>query len=163
MLADGAGLRAVVTPEVKGAAHAWAFLPNLAETIAPLADREASLPAEAQFHFAGHRLTGQAMAEAVQRVAGGSLPIKPFNWLPIYFAAPFVTFCREVIEMCYLWPTALQLDNARLVGVLGSEPHTKLDEAVRASITAPRSARRPVWPFRTQVIGSSSEPSGQTR
>jgi nucleoside-diphosphate-sugar epimerase len=143
MLADGANLRAVVTPEVNGAAHAWAYLPDLAETIALLADREASLPPEARFHFAGHALAGQAMAAAVQRVTGGSPPIKPFNWLPIYLAAPFVTFCREVIEMRCLWPTSLQLNNARLTHLLGAEPHTPLDQAVRTSLCALRTAQPP--------------------
>ncbi len=141
LLADGADLSAITTPEVTGAAHAWAYLPDLAETVALLADREATLPGEARFHFGGHRLTGQAMARAVQRVTGGNLPIRKFNWLPIYLAAPFVTFCREVIEMRYLWPTSLQLDNTRLTNLLGAEPHTALDEAIRTSITALRSAR----------------------
>jgi nucleoside-diphosphate-sugar epimerase len=141
MLADGAELSAVTTLEVEGAAHAWAYLPDLAETVALLADQEASLPSEARFHFGGHPLTGRAMAEAVQRVTGGTLPIRPFNWIPIYLAAPFVTFCREVIEMRYLWSTPLLLDNTRLLAVLGQEPHTALDDAVRASRDALRRAR----------------------
>jgi nucleoside-diphosphate-sugar epimerase len=141
MLADGAPLTAVTTPELAGARHAWAYLPDLAEVIAILADREASLPAEARFHFGGHRLTGRAMAEAVQRVCGGTLPIRPFRWWPIYLAAPFVVFCREVIEMRYLWSTSLQLDNTRLVALLGQEPHTDLDDAVRTSRDTLRATR----------------------
>jgi hypothetical protein len=148
--------------EVKGAAPAWAYLPDLAETIALLANRERRCrpkPGSTPPVTASPARRWPKPSSTWQ----GSLPIKPSNWLPIYFPAPFVTLCREVIEMRYLGPTALQLDDAGLVGVPGSEPHTKLDEAGRASIAAPRSPRRPVWPFRTQVIGSSSEPSGQAR
>ena len=139
MLGDGrADLRAVVTPELPGVGHAWAYLPDLAETIALLADREASLPAEERLHFGGHDLPGRAMAEAVRRAAGGMLPIRPFRWLPVYLGAPFNTFLREVIEMRYLWRVPLRLDNRRLVALLGQEPHTPLDAAIRASVVAVR-------------------------
>ncbi len=133
LLGGGKPLRKVVTPERPEVIHAWAYLPDLAETVALLADREASLPAEARLHFGGHALQGRAMAEAVQRVEGGALPIRPFRWLPVYLGAPFVTFLREVIEMRYLWRVPLCLDNARLTAILGQEPHTPLEAAVRAS------------------------------
>ena len=88
------------------------------------------------------------MAQAVQQGAGGALPIRPFRWLPVYLGAPFATFLREVIEMRYLWRTTLQLDNARLVALLGSEPHTPLDRAVRASreaLCASRTSAAPAF------------------
>jgi nucleoside-diphosphate-sugar epimerase len=78
------------------------------------------------------------MAEAVQRVVGGAMPIQPFRWLPVYLDAPFVTFLREVIEMRCLWRVPLRLDNTRLLARLGQEPHTPLDEAIRTSREALR-------------------------
>ena len=36
--------------------------------------------------------------------------------------------------MRYLWRNPLRMDNARLVLVLGREPHTPLDEAVEATL-----------------------------
>ena len=133
LLGGGKNLRRVVTPERPEVGHAWAYLPDLAETVASLADREAMLPNEERLHFGGHFLEGRGMARAVQRVLGGAVPIKPFRWLPVYLGAPFVTFLREVIEMRYLWQVALRLDNRRLVGLLGREQHTALDEAVLVS------------------------------
>jgi len=133
LLGGGKPLRKIVTPERPEVSHAWAYLPDLAETVALLADREATLPAEARLHFGGHTLQGRAMAEAVRRAEGGALPIRPFRWLPVYLGAPFVTFLREVIEMRYLWQVPLRLDNTRLAALLGQEPHTPLDAAVRAS------------------------------
>ena len=141
MLNGGKALRKVVTPERPGLAHSWAYLPDLGEAIALLADREASLLPEERMHFGGHYLQGRGMAEAVQRVVGGALPIQPFGWLPVYLGAPFVTFLREVIEMRYLWTSPLRLDNARLVAVLGQEPHTALDRAVSETYHA---VHRPV-------------------
>jgi nucleoside-diphosphate-sugar epimerase len=36
--------------------------------------------------------------------------------------------------MRYLWREPLRLDNAKLVAVLGEEPHTPLDRAVRDTL-----------------------------
>lgn len=140
LMAAGKPMRAVTTPEVAGVTHTWAFLPDLAETVARLAEREAELPAAETFHFGGHVLRGRGMAEAVQRAAGGGLPVRPFGWLPIYLVAPFVTFAREVIEMRYLWRQDLRLDNRRLLAFLGEEPHTALDAAVGQTLRAIRAA-----------------------
>ena len=136
LLRDGKTLRRVVTPERPGVGHAWAYLPDLAETVASLADRDAELADEERLHFGGHFLEGRGMSNAVQRLLGGTVPIRPFRWLPVYLGAPFVTFLREVIEMRYLWQVPLRLDNRRLVVLLGQEPHTALDEAVRVSRAA---------------------------
>jgi nucleoside-diphosphate-sugar epimerase len=55
--------------------------------------------------------------------------------------APFATFMRESLEMRYLWESPLRLDNRKLVGLLGSEPHTPLPQAVAAALDeADRSA-----------------------
>ena len=37
--------------------------------------------------------------------------------------------------MRYLWNVPLHMNNARLVAALGAEPHTPLDEAVRATLS----------------------------
>jgi nucleoside-diphosphate-sugar epimerase len=41
---------------------------------------------------------------------------------------------REMAEMRYLWQQPVRMDNKRLVGWLGSEPHTPLDDAVKATL-----------------------------
>ncbi len=138
LMAGGKPLRAITTPEVPGVPHTWAYLPDMAETIARLADRADELPPAERFHFAGHALTGQDMAEAVRRATGSGLPIRNFRWLPVYLGAPFVTFLREVIEMRYLWREDIRLDNRRLVDFLGEEPHTALDEAVARTLAEVR-------------------------
>ncbi|GAB0118556.1 NAD-dependent epimerase/dehydratase family protein [Acidisoma sp. 7E03] len=130
MAPGGKPARVIRTPERPGVRHAWAYLPDLAEAIAQLADREADLGQAETFHFAGHVLAGRGMAEAVARAAGGKRSVRTFPWPLVYAAAPFVTFLRELIEMRYLWREEILLDNRKLVALLGGEPQTPLDVAV---------------------------------
>jgi hypothetical protein len=92
----GKPLRVTRTPEVPRIGHAWAHLPDLAETIVGLAEREAELSAAETFHFGGHFLPGRAMAEAIRCADGNDrLPIRAFQWLLVHLSTPFVTFMRE--------------------------------------------------------------------
>ena len=74
LMAGGRPLRAVTTPEVPGVRHSWAYLPDMAETILRLAEREAELPAAERFHFAGHILTGRWPRRCVVPMAKAACP-----------------------------------------------------------------------------------------
>lgn len=134
----GQPISAVTYPGRHDIGHAWAYLPDLAETIARLADIDASLADFEVIHFGGHWLDpGIEMAHAIARVVGRpELPIRGLPWWLFYLAAPFVRLLREVIEMRYLWQVPLRLDNAKLTSLLGQEPHTPLDQAVRNTLRA---------------------------
>jgi nucleoside-diphosphate-sugar epimerase len=136
MVKPGKPLKSVVYPGQRNAGHAWAFLPDLAEAVALLADREASLPDFDSFHFAGHWFErGVEFAEAVQRASmNPNLPIRGLPWIFIYVASPFVTFFREALEMRYLWRVPLRLNNSKLVALIGKEPHTPVDQALRTTL-----------------------------
>ena len=72
---------------------------------------------------------------AIQRVYGESASkLGRFPWWLIRLAQPFVPMFREIMEMRYLWQVPLRLSNARLVALLGNEPHTPLDRAVQATL-----------------------------
>ena len=118
------------------AGHAWAYMPDLAETMLRLVDREADLPAFADFHFGGHWVApGIGMAHSVREAIGRpDLPVRIMPWWPLVLAAPFATFPREALEMRYLWSRPLRLDNRKLVALLGEEPHTPLGDAVRGAL-----------------------------
>jgi nucleoside-diphosphate-sugar epimerase len=136
MVKPGKPLKSVVYPGEPNAGHAWAYLPDLAEAVAQLADREASLPAFDSFHFGGHWFErGVEFAEAVRRVSHiPGLPIRRFPWIFVYMGSPFVTFFREAIEMRYLWRTPLRLNNSKLVALIGKEPHTPVEDALRTTL-----------------------------
>lgn len=133
----GRPVRAAWNPARRpGVGHGWAYLPDLAETIARLIERERDLARFDVFHFRGHQLADAVeMPQAVARVVGNPrLPIRRFPWWAIALASPFVTLAYEMREMRYLWKEPLELDNTKLVAFLGEEPHTPLDAAVAATL-----------------------------
>ena len=132
IVTPGRPVRWLMYPAKAGVGHAWAYLPDVARTIALLLDRAAELEPFAVFHFRGHWFDrGADMAEAVRRVAGAPRAfILPFPWFLVYALAPFVETFREMIEMRWLWEQPLELVNDKLVAVLGEEPHTPLDVAL---------------------------------
>jgi len=133
-------LRRVVYPGRPEVGHAWAYLPDLAETLVRLMRLDLLQPdrlalAE-RVHLRGHWLPrGIEMVEAIRRVAGQpDLPCKPVPWPLMDLLSPVVPVLREVREMRYLWRVPIQLEGTRLQALIGPEPHTPLDEAVRVSL-----------------------------
>ena len=126
----------IIYPGKRGVGHQWTYLPDLAETMARLLEQEASLETFARFHMNGHwDADGAQMTDAIRRVLGNArLPVRSFPWWLLGPAAPFVPLFREMKEMRYLWQQPVRMDNVRLLQVLGEEPHTPLDEAVRATM-----------------------------
>ena len=125
--------------------HAWAWLPDLAQTFVKVADQRAALPAHAVLHFAGHTLTGVQLQQAFEAALGRPLKAAHFPWPLLRLGTPFSPMLRALFEMRYLWQRAHQLDGGRLQVLLGSEPHTPLAAVVRgclASLQVP-AARQP--------------------
>ncbi|WP_277981595.1 NAD-dependent epimerase/dehydratase family protein [Sphingomonas phyllosphaerae] len=137
LVTPGARPRVVRQPGQRGVGHAWAYLPDVAETIAQLLDRD-DLPAFARYHLDGQwDADGREMVEAIVRVLGDpAVPIRRLPWWQLRLAALVAETPRELMEMRYLWQRPLRLDNARLVATLGREPRTPLVEAVRATLAS---------------------------
>jgi nucleoside-diphosphate-sugar epimerase len=136
MVQPGAPVRRIIDPARRGASHAWAYLPDLAETIARLLDREGELAAFERFHFPGHLLAPGEMAAAIRRATGKPhLRAWPFPWPLVVALQPFVRLFREMAEMRYLWRETLVLDGGKLEAFLGEAlPATPLDAAVRDTL-----------------------------
>lgn len=136
LVKPGKTLRSVTYPGRHDAAHAWAYLPDLAKTIARLLERNDELAAFEVFHFGGHGFErGGELANATRRAAGApTAAIRRFPWFVLYALAPFIVTFREMLEMRYLWQRSLLLDNRKLVRFLGEEPHTPLDQALRETL-----------------------------
>ncbi len=149
LVKPGQPVTAVQAPGARGVGHQWSYLPDVARTLVQLLARRDALPPFAAFHMAGHwDPDGTHMAAAIVRVArrhGMDPRVRAFPWWLLRVAAPFAPTLRELMEMRYLWRQPLRMDNARLVELLGSEPHTPLDEAVAATLQGlgclPRSSK----------------------
>ena len=141
-------LTAMAEPGPAAVGHAYAYLPDLGETLARLVDAEDRLGAFEVFHFRGHWLDHNGeMVAAVRRATGrADLPARGFPWLAVIAAAPFVETFRELLEMRYLWRRPIGLDNARLTAFLGAEPHTPLDAALAATLADMGLLSPPAYP-----------------
>lgn len=136
MVSGGNPLKRIVNP-VRGAGHSWAYLPDLAETFARLLDLPERLKPFEMLQFEGiYDADGQQMIRAIRNAAGRRLPVYGFPWWLISLAAPFGGFPREAAEIAPYWKYPIRLDNSRLTGLLGSEPHTPPEDAVRNSLAA---------------------------
>jgi len=137
LVTPGKPVRTIAYPGKTGVGHAWAYLPDVAETFARLADIEAELEPFARYHFGGYwDADGTGMTDAIRRVAPDKAKVSPMSWPLMSLIAPFNETVRELMEMKPLWRRALRLDNRRLVACLGAEPHTPLDVAVKTSLEA---------------------------
>jgi nucleoside-diphosphate-sugar epimerase len=136
LVRPGKQVTSIAYPGRRGAGHAWAYLPDLAETMAQLVDRESTLGTFEKFHFAGQwDPDGSHMTNAIRAVGGSpNTPVRRFPWPLVTLLSPFKTLFREMREMRYLWQEPLRLNNDRLLSVLGTEPHTPLEQAVRTTL-----------------------------
>ena len=133
---SGGRVRTVYAAGPPEVGHAYAYLPDLGETLGRMMDREDALADFEVFHFTGHWLApSDELGQAVRRVSGQpNLPISPFPWALVWALSPLMEMFRELLEMRYLWRQPIGLDNAKLTAFLGAEPHTPLDTAVRATL-----------------------------
>jgi len=130
----GKAVRSIAYPGRRGVGHQWAYLPDVAETMVQLLERD-TLADFARFHMHGHwDADGTQMIAAIRRAVGGDVRVRWFPWPLVRLASPFVPLFHELLEMRYLWTTPVELRNDRLVAELGAEPHTPIDEAVRTTL-----------------------------
>lgn len=139
LVKPGQPVAVVDLPGARGVGHQWSFVPDVARTMVQLLARRHSLEPFSTFHMAGHwDDDGLQMAESIRRVVmrrGGAQPkLRAFAWWLVTLASPFVPTLRELRHMRYLWNEPIRMSNDHLVGVLGHEPHTPLDQAVEATL-----------------------------
>ncbi len=120
-------------PGPLGVPHAWAYLPDLAQTFVRVAEQRERLPAFATLHFQGHTLTLDDWVAGLQGVAG-PLRTQGMPW-PLLRALGLVSpTLRSLCGMRYLWQRPHQLDNASLQGLIGTEPHTPWPDALHQAL-----------------------------
>jgi nucleoside-diphosphate-sugar epimerase len=136
LVKPGKPVSAITYPGERGVGHQWAYLPDVAETMVRLIERRESLGDFEVLHMEGHwDADGAQMIEAIRRCAANPrIKARPMPWALMRVMSPFVPIFRELAEMRYLWRVPLHMRNERLKAVLGAEPHTPLDVAVRDTL-----------------------------
>ena len=76
------------------------------------------------------------MIDAIERQVGRKLPVYRFPWWAMGLLAPFGGFVREAADIAAVWRHPMRMDNTRLVELLGAEPRTPLDTAMRQTLVA---------------------------
>ncbi|MDP4076079.1 NAD-dependent epimerase/dehydratase family protein [Acidovorax sp. A1169] len=120
----------------------WAYLPDLARTLVRVAEERHRLSAFDTLHFAGQQVTAhqwvrvlsavaaeQGWAADAQTLRAGQLP-----WPLLRMAGLVVPHLAALADMRYLWNTPHRLDNTRLAALIGEEPHTPFEQAVRRAL-----------------------------
>lgn len=124
-------------------AHAWAYLPDLAQAFVAVAERRRQVPGPAfqNLHFAGHTCTGGELLAQLEAVAGGLGLQAPHGWrrggMPwglIRAVGTVHPLWRELARMSYLWRVPHQLDGRALAAEVGALPTTPLTEALRSML-----------------------------
>ncbi len=131
----------LVYPGPLDMAHAWAYLPDLAQAFVAAAQAQ-GLPPFANLHFSGHTLTGRELFAALEQVAAtlGVAPAAGFKrggmpWGVLRLGGLLVPMWRELAEMAYLWRVPHALDGASMAP-LALPAATPIDVALRASLQA---------------------------
>ncbi|QIE26578.1 NAD(P)H-binding protein (plasmid) [Caballeronia sp. SBC1] len=138
LVKPGKPVRAMFYPGKAGIGHQWAYLPDVAQTMVRLIEQEHRLPVFATFHMRGHWDTdGTRMIGAIKRSVGEpGVKVRAFPWWVLPLMSPFSELFREMREMRYLWKEPIRMENASLLAMLGEEPHTPWDEAVKTTLTS---------------------------
>lgn len=111
--------------------HAWAYLPDMAETVVRLAGVEDRLDAYEVFHFDSHNLTARQLRDAAQKAVGRKVSLTRMPRLVFSLMGLFDPMMKATIEMLYLWYVPHALKGDRLAEVIGPVPHTPLVEALK--------------------------------
>lgn len=117
------------------AKHAFAYLPDLGETFARVAEKREAVAPFQVFHFRGYAITGAEMQRASEKALGRPLKRASVPWMLLRLIGLANPVLREVVKMSYLWRVPHSLANGRLETLIGKEPHRPLEVALAEAIS----------------------------
>lgn len=125
-------------------AHAWAYLPDLAEVFVKVAEQRSALTNFQVLHYPGITASGSDLHAALEAITGRKLKSKALPWWLFQMMALFSPMLRAVLQMRYLWQRPHRLVGARLENLIGRLPATSLQTALAASLPQLRTQSEPV-------------------
>lgn len=139
-------------PGAVDVAHAWAYLPDMANALVGLCEMRDRLEVFEDVPFAGYTLTGDELAELCGQALGQKVTARRMNWLPLRLAAPLLPMVRGVLEMRYLWNKPHRLDGSRLEQLLPAFRPTDPAVALRSALKHKVDPDKPVARDGTSVL-----------
>lgn len=138
--------------------HAWAYLPDVAQSMVQLASTADSAAFRIR-HFAGYSLSGRELIDALTEAgrAVGCLTrdpvkIKGVPWGIMRVGGWFVPLWRELAEIAYLWQVPHRLDQGALQQLPVSVAVTPLPQALARAL-------RELVPLRQAAIVAGVQPA----
>jgi nucleoside-diphosphate-sugar epimerase len=116
--------------------HAWAYLPDYADTLVQLAERRAEFDAFEAFGFPGHAVNGRELVATIEQVTKAKFTVRPMSWWFLKTIGQAMAMGRELSELEYLWWVPHRVSGDKLKAAIGDIPHTPLPQAVMASLRA---------------------------
>lgn len=114
--------------------HEWAYLPDLAKAFVGLTENLDKLGSYEALNFPGHAVTDLQIKAAAEKSLGRALKLTKMPWWVLRAGSPFVAMWREIVSMSYLRFEPHRLASARLEGIIGTIPHTPLEDAVSEAL-----------------------------
>ena len=125
-----------------GAAHQWAYVPDLARLAVDLLEHDATLAPFETVHFRGHVAASQrSLLRLVAARAGDpELAIRRLPWSLLWLAGLFDPVLRELREMRYLFDEAVVIDDPRRRALLPDFQSTTIETAIDDTLRSYRAA-----------------------
>ena len=114
--------------------HEWTYLPDFAAAFVALTERRDLLGAYENLNLPGHAVTDLEMKAAAEKAVGRTLKLASMPWWVLRAGSPFVPMWKAILSMSYLRFEEHRLASTRLEGIIGTVPHTPLDDAVAQSL-----------------------------
>jgi nucleoside-diphosphate-sugar epimerase len=116
--------------------HAWAYLPDFAETLVRLAEQRERFGSCETFGFPGEAVTGREFIATIEAVTKSKFTLRPMSWWFLKTFGQFLAMGRELSELEYLWRVPHRISGDKLKAAIGDIPHTPLPRAIAASLRA---------------------------
>ena len=124
----------ITSPGNLDAAHAWAYLPDLARAAVTLAEKREALEPFQEVLFAGFTLSLREITALIEQVTNRPLEATKMSWAPLWIAAPFWGMGRRLLEMRYLWRKPHSIADAQIKALLPKLVQTDPLTAIASAI-----------------------------
>jgi nucleoside-diphosphate-sugar epimerase len=114
--------------------HAWAFVPDLAAALVPLAQARAQFETFETFGFPGHAVTGRELTTAIMRALRRNFSVGDMPWWLLRLLGPLLPTFRELSEISYLWQVPHRIDGSKLAAAIGPLTNTPVETAITAAL-----------------------------